>query len=248
MAQKTYYDNEFKFTVEDSGTITAEGKIPTLGVKCGKRITPDGMQPGDQRGHLIAASEGGGNHPFNVTAQNGKLNQGEYKAVEMNEKRLARQGNDVQTSKTAYVSSQSGNRPDAYMVNDTITCPDGETQHAYFSFQNNSPEEQAQWTEIADGYDMSDEFDNPNPARENMSAEDYNSLMEQTENDLPSVQDEFDLSNSSESSFSSNSKVENNDAISNGEMTYNHGNHDYDASCDYSDYQYDNNMDCECVM
>lgn len=91
MADKTYVDNGYTFTVSDNGTITAEGKVPTEGVSCKGRVTPDGMQTGDHRGHVIAAQEGGPNKGYNMTAQNGNLNQGQYKIVENTEAALAKQ-------------------------------------------------------------------------------------------------------------------------------------------------------------
>lgn len=203
MEKEVYYANGYKFTVHEDGTKTAEGQVPTEGVKCGSRVTPEGMQPGDQRGHLIAAQEGGPNKDYNMTAQDGKLNQGAYKTVENAEVDLARQGYEVQTSKTAYVSTQEGNRPDAYMINDTITSPDGKTQDVNLSFQNMSPEEQAEYNQFLQENDFSDNYPNPDPLRESMTPEEYSSLMEETDQYLPSVRDEFDMDNSSQMTFDS---------------------------------------------
>lgn len=195
MASKEYSENGFTYTVDESGTITAEGKVPTQGIKCGSRVTPDGMLPGDQRGHLIAAQEYGPNKSFNMTAQDGKLNQGPYKTVENTEVDLARQGYEVQTSKTAYVSTQQGGRPDAYMINDTITTPDGKTQSVHLSFQNMSPEMQEAMNKEVNEMNIKDDFDNPDPLRDSMTKEEYNSLMQETDECLPSIKDEFDMSN-----------------------------------------------------
>ncbi len=201
MSKQEYTENGFTYTIDDSGTITAQGQVPTQGVKCGSRVTPDGMQPGDQRGHIIAAQEGGPNKSYNMTAQDGKLNQGAYKTVENTEVDLARQGCDVQTSKTAYVSTQEGGRPDAYMINDTITSQDGKTQNVNLSFQNMSPEEQETQNIIINEMNIDEGFDNPDPLRDSMSNEEYNTLMEETESDLPSIRDEFDTNNITEMSF-----------------------------------------------
>lgn len=201
MADKTYVDNGYTFTVSDNGTITAEGKVPTEGVNCKGRVTPDGMQTGDHRGHVIAAQEGGPNKGYNMTAQNGNLNQGQYKTVENAEAALAKQGYDVNVSKTAFVSNQEGGRPDAYMINDTINSPDGKTQSVNLSFQNESKvEQEAQNQFLENEVDIDDSL-NVNPLRDTINAEEYSSLMEETNSSLPSLKDSFDMQNTTEISF-----------------------------------------------
>lgn len=201
MADKTYVDNGYTFTVSDNGTITAEGKVPTEGVSCKGRVTPDGMQKGDHRGHVIAAQEGGPNKSYNITAQNGNLNQGQYKTVENTEAALAKQGYDVNVSKTAFVSNQEGSRPDAYLINDTIIAPDGKTQNINFSFQNESKVEQEAQNQFLENEVDIDNSLNVNPLRDTMNAEEYSSLMEETNSSLPSLKDCFDMQNTAEISF-----------------------------------------------
>lgn len=201
MADKTYVDNGYTFTVSDNGTITAEGKVPTEGVSCKGRVTPDGMQTGDHRGHVIAAQEGGPNKGYNMTSQNGNLNLSQYKAVENTETALAKQGYDVNVSKTAFVSNQKGGRPDAYMINDTITSPDGKTQNINFSFQNESKIEQEAQNQFLENEVDIDNSLNINPLRDTMNAEEYSSLMEKTNSSLPSLKDSFDMKNTTEISF-----------------------------------------------
>lgn len=201
MADKTYVDNGYTFTVSDNGTITAEGKVLTEGVSCKGRVTPDGMQTGDHRGHVIAAKEGGPNKNYNMTAQNGNLNQGQYKTVENAEVSLARQGYAVHTAKTAFVSNQEGGRPDAYMINDTVTSLDGKMQSINLSFQNESrAEQEAQNQMLENEVDIDDSL-NINPLRDTMNAEEYSSLMEETNSSLPSLKDSFDMQNTTEISF-----------------------------------------------
>lgn len=218
MSDKTYVDNGYTFSVSDNGTITAEGKVPTEGVSCKGRVTPDGMKTGDQRGHLIAAREGGPNKGYNMTAQNGNLNQGQYKTVENAEVSLARQGYDVNTSKTAFVSNQEGGRPDAYMINDTITSPDGKAQSVNLSFQNESKSEQAAQNQMLENEVDIDDSLNCNPSRDTMNAKEYSALMEETNSSLPSLRDSFDMNNTTEISFEqaseSQTAVDCNSAIS----------------------------------
>ncbi len=201
MADKTYVDNGYTFTVSDNGTITAEGKVPTESVNCKGRVTPDGMQTGDHRGHVIAAQEGGPNKGYNMTAQNGNLNQGQYKTVENAEAALAKQGYNVNVSKTAFVSNQEGGRPDAYMINDTINSPDGKTQSVNLSFQNESRAEQEAQNQILENKVDIDNSLNINPLRDTMNAEEYSSLMEETNSSLPSLKENFDMQNATEISF-----------------------------------------------
>lgn len=201
MSDKTYVDNGYTFTVYDNGTKTAEGKVPTEGVNCKGRVTPNGMKTGDQRGHLIAAQEGGPNKGYNMTAQNGNLNQGQYKTVENAEVSLAKQGYDVNTSKTAFVSNQEGGRPDAYMINDTITSPDGKTQSVNLSFQNESrAEQEAQNQMLENEVDIDDSL-SINPLRDSMNTTEYSALIEETNSSLPSLKDSFDMQNITETSF-----------------------------------------------
>lgn len=201
MSNKTYLDNGYTFTVYDNGMKSAEGKVSTEGVKCKGRVTPEGMKVGDQRGHLIAAQEGGPNKGYNMTAQNRNLNQGQYKTIENTEVALAKQGYDVNTSKTAFVSNQEGGRPDAYMINDTITSPDGKVQSVNFSFQNESKSEQEAQNQMLENEIDIDNSLNVNPLRDTMSAEKYSSLMEETNSSLPSLKDSFDIENTTEISF-----------------------------------------------
>ena len=214
MAKQTYKDNGFIFTKNDTGTLTGEGHVSTKGVKCGSRVTPEGMQPGCQRGHLIAAQQGGPNKSYNMTAQEGKLNQGAYKKVENAEVNLVKEGYDVYTSKTAYVSTK-GSKPDAYMINDIITSPEGKMQSVHLSFQNMSPEMQEQLNNELAQTDVENNYDNPDPLRESMSPEEYNSLMEETEAYLPSIKDEFDVENTSQTNFTENDTVDLSDCADN---------------------------------
>lgn len=203
--QQTYTENGFTFVVGDTGTATATGPVSeNPASRSGMQsIRPDGYDSQlHDKGHLIAARQGGPATGCNVTAQDRTLNRGAYKTAENAEVRLANNGYAVETEKTAYVSN-AGDKPDAYMINDTITTPEGETQHVHLSFQNASPEEQEEWNRIADMYSDYDEFDNPDAARESMSKEQYASLMEETDRALPSVRDEYDMGNRSETSFSS---------------------------------------------
>ena len=197
MSQRTFINNGYEFTVEDNGTVTAKGRVSEnpASRKGMNNIHPDGYNSAEtDKGHLIAARAGGPAEDYNVSAQDRTLNRGSYKTVENAELRLANEGNTVETEKIAYVSNP-GDKPDAYMVNDTITTPEGETHEIHHSFQNASPQEQQEWEDLAEQYNDYDEYGNPDPARESMSPEEYNALLEEAEETEDSVKDEYDLAN-----------------------------------------------------
>lgn len=205
MAKQEFFENGYKFTVDDNGTVTAEGTVSeNPASRSGMQsINPDGYRDGvNDKGHLIAAREGGPAEDYNVSSQDRSLNRGAYKTVENSEVRLANDGNVVQTEKTAFVSNE-GSKPDAYMINDTITTSDGKTQNVHLSFQNMSPDEQAEQNRFLQENDFTEGYPNPDPLRESMTTEEYNSLMNETEQDLPSVKDEFEIDCYSETNFDS---------------------------------------------
>lgn len=200
---QTDESNGYIFEVDaESGTTTARGEVKAepASREGMNAIHPDGYDSSTDKGHLIAAAESGPAEAFNVHAQDSHLNRSQYKTVENAEVRAAKEGYNVQTEKTAYVSHK-GSKPDAYMINDTFTSPDGKSQSVHLSFQNASPEEQQQWNETAEQYSDIDEYPNPDPLRDSMSQEEYSSLMEETDAELPSIRDEFDMENTSETSF-----------------------------------------------
>ena len=205
MGKQTFTENGFTFEVDDNGTVTASGKVgenPSSRKGMGK-IVPNGYDSRvHDKGHLIAAREGGPAKGYNIGAQNRTLNRGEYKTVENAEVRLANQGNEVYASKTAYVSVPGG-KPDAYMINDTVMTADGKEHQVHISMQNESPAVQEAWNnESAEAFSqMSKEFDNPNSVPEEMSESEYTELIGLSENELNSVKDDFDISSTSETSF-----------------------------------------------
>lgn len=218
MADETFTDNGFTFKVEKNGTTTAEGKVSDNPASRNgmASIHPSSYDSQvDDKGHLIAARMNGPAKSYNVSSQNRALNRGAYKSVENGEIRLAKQGNDVHTSKTAYVSNE-GAKPDAYMINDTITTPEGKTQNMHFSFQNASPGEQQEWNDIADLNTDFEAYSNPDPLREGMTSQQYNELMESTDAFLPSIHDDFTVENSSGEPAQSGFEAASNGSVSDG--------------------------------
>ena len=197
MAEKTHTANGYTYTVDDNGTVTAKGNVSeNPASRSGMSgIHPDGYDSKtDDKGHLIAAREGGVAADYNVSAQDRGLNRGAYKTVENAEVNLANKGCTVETEKTAFVSNP-GEKPSAYMVNDTITTPDGKAHTVHSSFANLSKEEQEAYNEAVAQMPM-DELPNPNAIPENMTTEEYNQIMEETDDKLGSVKDDYDIENS----------------------------------------------------
>lgn len=193
---KTYTDNGYTYTVEDNGTVTAKGTVSEdpASRKGMSSIHPDGYDSKtDDKGHLIAAREGGVAADYNVSAQDRGLNRGAYKTIENSEVDLANKGYTVETEKTAYVSNP-GEKPSAYMVNDTITTPDGKTHTVNNSFTNLSKSEMDEIDKSMQDIPM-DDYPNPDPLRESMTPEEYNQLMEETDQYLGSVKDDYDIDN-----------------------------------------------------
>lgn len=203
MEEKTVVLNGYEFSIDQStGTTTARGSLQN---EAAKRDGAAQANAGgaartstDQGGHLVGARMNGPSTPENLFAQDGHLNQGPYKTVENAEYRLIsdpEKNASIQTERTAYMShpsSESGNRPDAFMVNDSITYPDGQTQNVNLSFANMTVEAQENIN-----YDLNTRVemeDLPNPGdtlRERMSPEEYTEFMEKTDEQLPSIRDEF---------------------------------------------------------
>ena len=153
----------------------------------------DAYEPTDERGHNNASSLGGSNAKDNVFAQSKDLNHGSYLQMENGEKDVLRAHGSVHSEKTAFISSQPGGRPDAFMVNDHVTYANGNVQNVYFSFANLTNAEQENLNAALQEH--SDMLNAPNPGdilREQMSPEEYSRTMEVTEAFLPGVRDNYD--------------------------------------------------------
>ena len=152
----------------------------------------DAYLPGDERGHVQASSLGGTNDRSNIVPQNADVNHGGYYSMEQGERSAIQNGATVQSDKTAYASNQPGARPDAFMVNDTVTFFDGHTETIHHSFANESYADQEARNEQSAA--LQDTFEAPNPGdslRASMSTEEYSSLMEETDVSLLNIGDEY---------------------------------------------------------
>lgn len=95
----TYEINGAKYETDDKGRIVhAETKVeinnaprPSLNSR-----KVDGLEPGDEKGHIVAHILGGADTEGNLVAMDYKLNRGEYKSMELDAKRARQEGKEVQ--------------------------------------------------------------------------------------------------------------------------------------------------------
>lgn len=148
--------------------------------------------PDDERGHVNASSLGGANTKSNVVAQNKDVNHGAYYSMEQGERAAIKSGATIQTEKTAVVDGKPGDRPDTFLLNDTVTYADGHTENIHLSFSNEAYSDQEAWNQTSAA--LPDTFDAPNPGdslRDSMSTSEYATLMETTDADLPDIAQEY---------------------------------------------------------
>ena len=91
------------------------------------------------------------------------------------------------------------------MVTDTITYADGYAETIHHSFTNASNAEQEAWNDASAA--LPDTFDAPNPGdalRSSMSSEEYASLMESTDAQLPGIADDYAPAQSAQTAAAGN--------------------------------------------
>ena len=98
LPNNTYEINGVKYETDDKGRIIrAEATVeinnaprPSLNSR-----KVGGLEPGDDKGHIIAHVLGGSDSEGNLVAQDAKLNRGEYKSMELSAKRAREEGKVV---------------------------------------------------------------------------------------------------------------------------------------------------------
>lgn len=160
---------------------------------------PDQNEPKSgmyDRGHITASSLSphASNDKSNVAPMHSDLNRsgGAYYAMEQGERTELQNGNTIDSSKTAIVNGQPGDKPEAFMVSDNVTYSDGHTESVHHSFTNASYAEQQAWNDQAAA--LPDTYDGPNPGdalRDSMSTSDYAELMANTDTELPNIDAEY---------------------------------------------------------
>lgn len=148
--------------------------------------------PGDERGHVNASSLGGTNTEDNIVAQSADVNHGAYFSMEQGERSALLKGASIDSSKTAVVNGEIGDRPQAFSVTDHITYADGHSESIHHSFTNASYTEQEIWNDQS--ATLPGTYEAPNPGDElrySMSSEEYAELMENTDAILPGIADDY---------------------------------------------------------
>lgn len=146
-----------------------------------------------ERGHNNASSLGGGNGRDNISAQHRDVNRGAMRAVERGETAALRSGASIDSVRTVVVNGPPDSKtPEAFLISDTVTYPDGHVESIHHSFANIGYAEQAEMEAISAS--LPDAIDAPNPGdalRASMSPESYAELMEATDAELPSIADTY---------------------------------------------------------
>ncbi|MDO5407812.1 MAG: DNA/RNA non-specific endonuclease [Eubacteriales bacterium] len=181
---------------ERTGSITYSGTSEiTKGNHNNMPSRTDGYLDTDERGHIQASSLSGSNNRDNIVPQSAELNHQGYNSMEQAERAALKDGSIVNTEKTAYVSNQPGNRPDAFIVNDTVTYNDGRVQDIHLSFSNltNAEQEGMNAESSSKASDLFDAAPNPGDSlRNSMTANEYAELMEETDAALPNIGDMYE--------------------------------------------------------
>lgn len=203
--RRTDQKNRPQTTVEANGyTITTDevtGTTVVRGELQNKKASRDGMprnvggslkEAGDHRGHTVAARFNGPPIESNISSQHRDLNLGSYKRMENAEASLQKDGARIQTERIAYSSKKAADgsvRPEAYMVNDTITYKNGETRTVHLSFANLSNKEQDEMQRIVD--EMYPPEWQHDELRGQLTQQEYNDLMREADEYVLDIKDEF---------------------------------------------------------
>ena len=149
-------------------------------------------RPGYQRGHVNASSLGGVNSQENIVPQHADLNHGAYYSVEKGERISLKNSAGIESEKMAIVNGHPGECPVVFMVNDSVTYPDGHTEVIHHSFTNESYADQSMWNDTAASLPGTFDGDNPGDGlRYSMDTESYASLMEAIDAEMPGLDAEY---------------------------------------------------------
>ena len=180
----------------ENGDVTFKGSLETMkGDHTKMPPRTEAYLPGDERGHVNASSLGGINDTANVVAQNKDVNHRGYRSAERGETKTLNNGASINSEKTAIVGGKVGDRPNTFLVNDSITYPDGHVETVHLSFTNESYATQDSLNEQSSALPGTYEAPNPNDGlRDTMTPEEYTELMEETDPSLPNIADEYEPS------------------------------------------------------
>lgn len=187
------YSNHHSFVDPNNGNVSWEGDLSIeKGDHSHMPSRTDAYLPGDERGHVNASSLGGTNTTDNIVAQHYDVNHRAYYSMEKGERTVLQNGAAIDSTKTAIVNANPGDRPEAFMVSDNVTYSDGHTESVHHSFTNASYTEQQAWNDQSAA--LPGNFDAPNPGdtlSSSMSSGEYVDLMENTDAELPGIAEDY---------------------------------------------------------
>lgn len=185
--------NNYSYVNPYNGNVSWDGPLDIQkGDHSNMPYRTDAYLPGDEKGHVNASSLGGTNSTNNIVPQNAELNHGAYYSMEQGERTALQNGASINSSKTAIVDSEPGNRPDVFLVSDNVTYADGHSELISHSFTNEATATQEAWNDCSAA--LPDTFDAQNSADAlgvPMSSAEYAELMEDTEAALPGIAEDY---------------------------------------------------------
>ena len=120
MPNAEYESHGYKYKTDADGNIVhAEGKLRLSDERKALNDKVEGVEEGDDRGHIIADRFDASNHRDNLVPQLSEVNRGEYKKLENELADAAAKGKDVKASYDLEYSENS-KRPDSITVNYSI--------------------------------------------------------------------------------------------------------------------------------
>lgn len=193
--------NNYSYVDPNTGNVYWNGSLSLQkGNHSGMPPRTEAYLPGEKevgtydRGHVNASSLGGANTTDNITPQHRDLNRvgGAYYAMEQGERAALKNGAAIESSKSAIVNGQIGDKSEVFMVSDKVTYSDGHMESIYHSFTNASYAEQQAWNDQSAA--LPGTFDAPNPGDvlgSSMSSTEYADLMENTDAELPGIAEDY---------------------------------------------------------
>lgn len=136
--------NGYHYDVYDNGTRVATGQIQDetaarngyTQAKIGHQyVDPLGEDSKGNGGHIVPSSQNGSSNVINVVPQEASTNQKDVRNIEREESKAVRSGAEIQTERISYCSNNP-NQPDAFMINDHVTMPNGNSSDVHASFSN----------------------------------------------------------------------------------------------------------------
>lgn len=183
--------NGYTYEKSSDGTLKITGEIQHEKAERGKYDpAPEGME----NGHVIASTENGTKDQINIVDQAKDINRSEMRKVENAEKRAVDKGYKVETER--YVTPATNGVPASFIINDRITDDKGRVNEVHFSFTNANHSEIEEWektaAETGDENEKSSYQNVVDSGLTGVTEEEYNALLEETEDLGATIKEEFE--------------------------------------------------------